>query len=66
MKRTQKVWFITGASKGMGLEITKAVLKSGDKVIATSRNTDALLEKIEEHQENMFPIKLDITNKKRC
>lgn len=61
---TQKVWFITGASKGMGLEITKAVLNKGDKVIATSRNTDTLLEKIEEHTGNLLPIKLDITNEK--
>ena len=60
----QKVWFITGASKGMGLEITKAVLSNGDKVIATSRNTDTLLEKIEEHEGNLLPIKLDITNEK--
>lgn len=59
---TQKVWFITGASKGMGYEITKAVLNNGDKVIATSRNTDTLLEKIEEHEGNLLPIKLDITN----
>jgi NAD(P)-dependent dehydrogenase (short-subunit alcohol dehydrogenase family) len=61
---TQKVWFITGASKGMGLEITKAVLKNGDKVIATSRNTDALIEKIEEYEGNLLPINLDITNEK--
>ena len=61
---TQKVWFITGASKGMGLEITKAVLINGDKVIATSRNTDTLIEKIEEHEGNLLPIKLDITNEK--
>ncbi|GAA5024676.1 short-chain dehydrogenase/reductase [Marivirga lumbricoides] len=60
----QKVWFITGASKGMGLEITKAVLSNGDKVIATSRNTDTLIEKIEEHKGNLLPIKLDITNEK--
>jgi NAD(P)-dependent dehydrogenase (short-subunit alcohol dehydrogenase family) len=59
---TQKVWFITGASKGMGLEITKAVLNKGDKVIATSRNTSALLEKFGEQEENLLPIKLDITN----
>jgi NAD(P)-dependent dehydrogenase (short-subunit alcohol dehydrogenase family) len=59
---TQKVWFITGASKGMGLEITKAVLNNGDKVIATSRNTSALLEKFGENEVNLLPIKLDITN----
>ncbi|MFT3823931.1 MAG: oxidoreductase [Chitinophagaceae bacterium] len=34
----QKVWFITGASKGFGLEIVKAALASGDKVVATVRN----------------------------
>ncbi|RJE73063.1 SDR family NAD(P)-dependent oxidoreductase [Reichenbachiella sp. MSK19-1] len=61
---TQKIWFITGASKGMGLEITKAALDNGDKVIATSRNTDTLLEKIEDHEGNLLPIKLDITNEK--
>lgn len=60
----QKVWFITGASKGMGLKITKAVLSNGDKVIATSRNTDTLIKKIEEHEGNLLPIKLDITNEK--
>lgn len=59
-----KVWFITGASKGMGFEITKAVLSNGDKVVATSRNTEKLIEKIEEHEGNFLPIKLDITDEK--
>lgn len=60
----QKVWFITGASKGMGLEITKAVLNNGDKVIATSRNTETLLEKIVDYTDNLLPVKLDITKEK--
>jgi hypothetical protein len=34
MKKT-KTWIITGASRGFGLEISKAVLASGDKVTAT-------------------------------
>lgn len=59
---TQKVWFITGASKGMGLEITKAVLNNGDKVIATSRSTDSLLENLGDDDENLMPLELDITN----
>lgn len=63
--RTQKVWLITGASKGMGLEITKAVLSNGDKVIATSRNRNSLLEAIEEKMENFLPIQLDITDEKQ-
>lgn len=60
----QKVWLITGASKGMGLEITKAVLNKGQKVIATSRNLDALKEKFEHHEKNLLPIRLDITSEK--
>ncbi|MDT0677941.1 SDR family NAD(P)-dependent oxidoreductase [Autumnicola musiva] len=56
-----KVWFITGVSKGMGLEITKTVLKNGGKVIATSRNTEMLLEKIGDYKDNLLPVKLDIT-----
>lgn len=36
--KTQKVWFITGASRGFGFEIAKAVLASGDKVTATVRS----------------------------
>jgi short-subunit dehydrogenase len=37
---TNKVWFITGASKGLGVELTKKLLESGHQVIATSRNAD--------------------------
>lgn len=36
--KTPKTWFITGASRGFGLEITKAVLATGDQVVATVRN----------------------------
>ena len=61
---TQKVWFVTAASNGMGFEITKAALESGEKVIATSRNTDILLEKIVDHKDNLFPVELDITSEK--
>lgn len=60
----EKVWFITGASKGMGLAITKAVLKNGDKVIATSRNSETLLEKIVGYNNNLLPVMLDITKEK--
>jgi NAD(P)-dependent dehydrogenase (short-subunit alcohol dehydrogenase family) len=35
---TQKTWLITGASRGFGAEIAKAVLVAGDRLIATARN----------------------------
>jgi NADP-dependent 3-hydroxy acid dehydrogenase YdfG len=38
----QKIWFITGASKGFGLALTKLLLSQGFKVIATSRRIEEL------------------------
>lgn len=60
----QKVWFITGASKGMGLEVAKTVLANGDKVIATSRNLKEQIENMGEASGNLLPLKVDITNEK--
>ncbi len=33
-----KVWFITGAGRGMGVDFAKAALAAGHKVVATGRN----------------------------
>lgn len=56
-----KVWFITGASRGLGLEITKAVLASGDKVVAAVRNPDKFTLQIS-NNENLFVVPCDVTN----
>ncbi|MFD0771388.1 SDR family NAD(P)-dependent oxidoreductase [Bacillus sp. CGMCC 1.60114] len=37
-----KVWFVTGASKGLGLALVKQLLKNGNQVAATSRTVDNL------------------------
>lgn len=58
----QKVWFITGASKGMGLETVNAVLKNGDKVAATSRNLKELIDQIGDQNDHFLPLQVDITN----
>ncbi|MFD1899026.1 SDR family NAD(P)-dependent oxidoreductase [Enterococcus termitis] len=42
----KKVWFITGGSKGLGLTLTKALLKKGQQVVTTSRNKESLIEKV--------------------
>lgn len=60
----QKVWLITGTSKGIGLDLTKLVLSLGHIVIATSRNTDALEKEIDLNKENLYPVQLDITSDK--
>jgi NAD(P)-dependent dehydrogenase (short-subunit alcohol dehydrogenase family) len=56
----KKVWFITGAGRGMGLDITKAALYAGYKVVATGRNTDRVAKAIGE-AENLLVVKLDVT-----
>src|SRR3982751_606084 len=55
-----KVWFITGAGRGMGVDITKAALKAGHKVVATGRNTDSAA-KVLGVAENLLILKLDVT-----
>lgn len=58
----QKIWFVTGASKGMGLSLTKLLLDRGDKVAATSRNINQLKLNVGIESDNFLPIELDITS----
>ncbi|MBW3731330.1 SDR family NAD(P)-dependent oxidoreductase [Aeromonas dhakensis] len=39
-----RIWFVTGATRGMGVDIVKAALKQGDKVAATGRDLEKLRE----------------------
>jgi NAD(P)-dependent dehydrogenase (short-subunit alcohol dehydrogenase family) len=57
-----KVWLVTGASKGMGLTLTKLLLSTGHRVVATSRNAAALEEGITGNKENLYSVALDITS----
>lgn len=57
-----KVWFITGASKGFGFEIAKAVLASGDRVVATVRkNAEDLAARLGGADRALI-VTLDVTN----
>jgi NAD(P)-dependent dehydrogenase (short-subunit alcohol dehydrogenase family) len=58
-----KVWLITGAGRGMGVDITKAALAAGHKVVATGRNTDIVSKALGEN-ENLLIVKLDVTSSK--
>ena len=55
-----KVWFITGAGRGMGLNIAKAVLAAGHKVVATGRNTDKVAAAMGASPD-LLVVKLDVT-----
>ena len=56
-----KVWFITGAGRGMGVDIAKAALAAGHKVIATGRNVEKVQEALGS-AEGLVIVKLDITS----
>jgi NAD(P)-dependent dehydrogenase (short-subunit alcohol dehydrogenase family) len=56
-----KVWLITGASRGMGSDIAKAALAAGYKVAAAGRDMDKLIKALGGQNENLLPVKMDIT-----
>ncbi len=58
---TKKVWFVTGASKGLGLTLVNELLKQDHSVVATSRTRKAIVEAVGEH-DNLLPVELDITD----
>ena len=58
--KNNKVWFITGAGRGMGVDIAKAALAAGNKVVATGRNTNKVVQALGEFP-NLLVVKLDIT-----
>ncbi len=60
---SEKVWFITGTSRGFGREWTIAALERGDKVAATARNTDSLADLVDKYGEAILPIALDVTDR---
>jgi NAD(P)-dependent dehydrogenase (short-subunit alcohol dehydrogenase family) len=56
----KSVWLVTGASRGMGVDIVKAALGAGHAVVATGRNTDAVASAIRE-ADDLLVVKLDVT-----
>ncbi|SHE92672.1 SDR family NAD(P)-dependent oxidoreductase [Chryseobacterium takakiae] len=59
---TKKVWFVTGASKGLGFELVKKLLSNGYKVAATSRRVTSLTDAFGEVSENFLPLSMNITD----
>jgi NAD(P)-dependent dehydrogenase (short-subunit alcohol dehydrogenase family) len=57
-----KVWFITGASKGFGLSLVKQLLEAGQLVAATSRNQQELIEAVNIQSNNFLPLQVDLVN----
>ncbi|MFJ3416084.1 MULTISPECIES: SDR family oxidoreductase [unclassified Streptomyces] len=60
---TQKIWFITGASRGFGREWAIAALERGDSVAATARDLSSLDDLRQKHGERLLPLRLDVTDR---
>jgi NAD(P)-dependent dehydrogenase (short-subunit alcohol dehydrogenase family) len=60
IRNMSKVWFITGAGRGMGVDIGKAALATGNKVVATGRNPDKVAEALGKSAD-LLVAKLDVT-----
>ena len=57
----KRVWFITGAGRGMGVDIAQAALGAGHAVVASGRNTEAVAEAVGE-TDDLLVVELDITS----
>lgn len=60
---TKKVWFVTGASKGLGLTLVKSLLHQGYRVAATSRTEDALKREIRT-SDTFLPLQADVADER--
>jgi len=56
-----KVWFITGASRGFGRVWADAALQRGDKVAATARTLASIADLKEKYGTNILTLELDVT-----
>jgi NAD(P)-dependent dehydrogenase (short-subunit alcohol dehydrogenase family) len=62
METNNKVWFVTGASKGMGLALVKLLLNTGHQVAATSRKVKEFEKHVDRANKNFLPLEVDITS----
>ena len=64
MSENHKIWFITGISRGLGLELARAVLAKGDIVVGTTRDGDSDLSTVS-HRLHVLPLELPLANQTR-
>ncbi len=60
-QKGNKVWFITGSSRGFGRIWTEAALERGDKVAATARRLESISDLQERYGDNVLTLELDVT-----
>ncbi len=63
---SSRVWFMTGASRGLGRHWAIAALDRGDRVAATARDLSALADLRQSYGDAVEPIQLDVTDRQAC
>lgn len=61
IKKSDKVWFITGTSRGFGRVWAEAALKRGDKVAATARKLASIADLQEKYKDDVLILEMDVT-----
>jgi len=61
-----RIWFITGASRGIGAEIAKAALAAGDRVVATGRNPAQIEKVFAADADRVLAVELDVAQESRA
>ena len=57
----KRVWLVTGAGRGLGVDITKAALAAGHAVVATGRNPERVAAAVGVH-DDLLVVPLDVTD----
>ncbi|PZG23689.1 SDR family NAD(P)-dependent oxidoreductase [Nonomuraea aridisoli] len=60
---TARVWFVTGASRGLGRAFTEAALAAGDRVVAAARDLGPLADLAAAHPDDLVRLTLDVTDR---
>jgi NAD(P)-dependent dehydrogenase (short-subunit alcohol dehydrogenase family) len=61
----QRVWLITGSSRGLGRALAEEVLAHGDLLAATARDTQQLAPLVEQYGDKVLPLALDVQDAKQ-
>ena len=61
-----KVWFVTGASSGIGAGVAKAALEAGHRIVATGRNLEKVRAAVGGESERLALVPLDVTSEEQA
>jgi NAD(P)-dependent dehydrogenase (short-subunit alcohol dehydrogenase family) len=62
----EKVWLITGSSRGLGRALAEAVLAAGDKLVATARTPAQLADLVDRYGDQVRTVALDVTDEREA